>query len=133
MITCCVGQPNELVIFSVFLGELTKTSAYEAIDKIAKKRTLILDGAMGTQIQKFKLKRKHYGRLTAKGNNDALNVLQPKMIEKIHTDYVKAGADVVGTNTFGASAISQNDYGMAASCGQLNRNACLIARRASLK
>ncbi|MFP3038337.1 MAG: homocysteine S-methyltransferase family protein [Candidatus Hodgkinia cicadicola] len=117
----------------MFLGELEKTGAYEAIDKIARRRTLILDGAMGTQIQKFKLKRKHYKGLTAKGNNDALNVLQPKIIEKIHTDYVKAGADVIGTNTFGATAISQDDYRMAASCGQLNRNACLIARRASLK
>ncbi len=69
-----------------FPGYQTACS-YKAITEIMKKRILILDGAMGTQLQKFKLKLHHYSLLEA--NNDILNITQPKIIERIHTSYLE--------------------------------------------
>ncbi|MFP2998129.1 methionine synthase [Candidatus Hodgkinia cicadicola] len=121
-----------VIIDMVYLEKIAKNSAYKAIIEITKKRKLILDGAMGTQIQKFKLKQRHYGK-TARGNNDILNITQPKLIEKIHTDYLNAGADVLETNTFCSNSISQFDYNNPYDCEKLNTSAVLIAKRAGLK
>ncbi|MGP1915936.1 MAG: homocysteine S-methyltransferase family protein, partial [Candidatus Hodgkinia cicadicola] len=62
---------------------------------------LILDGGIGTQIQTFKLTKDYFSLASLRGNNEMLNILQPKVIEKIHFDYAKAGSDVLSTNTFG--------------------------------
>lgn len=62
-----------------------------------------------------------------------LNILQPKVIEKIHYDYAKAGSDVLSTNTFGANLLCQADYNSEEHCGEINQYASLIARRAALK
>ncbi|AHL31045.1 MAG: putative B12-dependent methionine synthase [Candidatus Hodgkinia cicadicola] len=108
----------------------------KAISNMMEKRVLILDGAMGTQIQKYKLKTKHYKTQTFKtqvGNNDLLNIAQPKLIEKIHTDYIKAGADIIETNTFSSNQTSQLDYGTHNRCCKLNKYGALIARRACLQ
>ncbi|KON71491.1 B12-dependent methionine synthase [Candidatus Hodgkinia cicadicola] len=110
-----------------------KTNAYMALLKLGKKRKLILDGAMGTQIQKFKLKDRHYGGKKNKGNNDILNITQPKVIEKIHLSYLEAGADIIETNTFNSNQISQSHYNNNYSCIELNKCAVLIAKRARLK
>ncbi len=115
------------------MDKLNKTNAYEALLKLGKKRRLILDGGMGTQIQKFKLKDRHYGGKENRGNNDVLNITQPRVIEKIHLDYLNAGADIIETNTFNSNSISQADYGNRFSCEELNRSAVLIAMRAKLK
>ncbi|MFP3038899.1 MAG: homocysteine S-methyltransferase family protein [Candidatus Hodgkinia cicadicola] len=107
--------------------------SYLAINRINKKRVLILDGAMGTQIQRFKLTEEH-SEFPPKGrNNESLNLSQPKVIEKIHSDYAEAGADVLCTNTFGANPICQTDYDLGSQCELINERACLIARRASLR
>ncbi|XXN13695.1 MAG: methionine synthase [Candidatus Hodgkinia cicadicola] len=101
-----------------------------------KKRILILDGAMGTQIQKYKLKNKHYKTKAIKiqvGNNDLLNIAQPKLIEKIHTDYIKAGSDIIETNTFSSNQVSQSDYGTQNQYCKLNKYGALIAKRVCLK
>lgn len=101
-----------------------------------EKRVLILDGAMGTQIQKHKLKTKHYKTKAIKiqsGNNDLLNAAQPRLIEKIHTDYIKAGSDIIETNTFSSNQVSQLDYGTQNQCCKLNKHGALIAKRACLK
>ncbi|MFP3037972.1 MAG: homocysteine S-methyltransferase family protein, partial [Candidatus Hodgkinia cicadicola] len=120
----------------VYLESLNKNcccgSAYKAIIEITKKRKLILDGAIDTQIHKFKLKQKHYGKLFKRGNIDILNVTQPKLIEKIHTDYLNAGADVLKTNTFYSNSISQFNINPH-DCVTLNTSAVLIAKRAGLK
>lgn len=108
----------------------------KAISNMMEKRVLILDGAMGTQIQKYKLNTKHYKTQTFKtqvGNNDLLNIAQPKLIEKIHTDYIKAGADIIETNTFSSNQTSQLDYGTHNRCCKLNKYGALIARRACLQ
>ncbi len=75
-----------------------------------KKRVLVLDGAMGTMIQRYKLKEADYkGRqfgdwpINLKGNNDLLSLTQPQIIEAIHREYLEAGADIIETNTFNST------------------------------
>ena len=89
----------------------------EKIENILKNRILLLDGAMGTMIQQYNLEEKDYRgdhfanhKSSLKGNNDLLSITKPKIIEKIHTQYLEAGADIIETNTFNANKISQEDY-----------------------
>ena len=82
------------------------------IEQIANKRILILDGAMGTMIQKYKLEEKDFRNnwfenhpSSLKGNNDLLSLTKPDIIKEIHAAYFKAGADIVETNTFSGTSI----------------------------
>jgi 5-methyltetrahydrofolate--homocysteine methyltransferase len=87
---------------------------------VLKERILIIDGAMGTMIQRHKLEEKDYrgdafqrtGPSDLKGNNDLLVLTQPDIIEGIHREYLEAGADIIETNTFNAQRISMADYHM---------------------
>ncbi|XXN13813.1 MAG: methionine synthase [Candidatus Hodgkinia cicadicola] len=124
----------------MLITEIRNSSVHGAITSIINKRIMVLDGAMGTQVQKYKLTNKHYSMgISSKlasvqlGNNDVLNITQPKLIEKIHADYLKAGCDIVETNTFSSNKISQLDYGMQNECDKLNKQGVLVAKRASLK
>jgi 5-methyltetrahydrofolate--homocysteine methyltransferase len=99
-------------------------------------RILILDGAMGTMIQRYKLTEEQYrGELFAsvsipqKGNNDLLCLTQPDIISTIHRQYLEAGADIIETNTFNAQAISMADYGMEAQVRAINLEGARMARR----
>ena len=85
---------------------------------LLKQRILILDGAMGTMIQRYKLRESDYrgqrfqdwkGK-DLKGNNELLLLTRPDVIEQIHRQYFEAGADIVETNTFGATSIAQQDF-----------------------
>jgi 5-methyltetrahydrofolate--homocysteine methyltransferase len=103
---------------------------------LLKERLVILDGAMGTMIQGHGLNEAQFRgeRFAAwpsdlRGNNDLLAITQPDIIAAIHRDYLLAGADVICTNTFNSSAISQADYGMEALVGELNLKAARLARR----
>ena len=85
--------------------------------ELLEQRILILDGAMGTMIQTYKLDEADYRGerfkdwpSDLKGNNDLLSLTQPKIIEDIHRAYLEAGADIVETNTFNSTAISMADY-----------------------
>jgi 5-methyltetrahydrofolate--homocysteine methyltransferase len=87
---------------------------------LLKSRILILDGAMGTMIQRYKLDEAAYRGerfkdfpRDVKGNNELLSLTQPQIISEIHDQYFAAGADIVETNTFGATTVAQADYGMA--------------------
>lgn len=100
-----------------------------------KKRVLIMDGAMGTVIQKYKLSEEDFrgerfrdnpGHL--KGNNELLTLTQPETIAEIHRSYLEAGADIIGTNTFNANAISQADYDLSGLAYEMNLKAAEIAR-----
>ncbi len=109
-----------------------------ALEEASRGRILILDGAMGTMIQEQRLDEADYrgGRFAGhgrdlKGNNDLLNVTQPEVIEGIHRAYFDAGADIVETNTFNASAISQADYGTQDLAYELNREGARLARSAA--
>jgi 5-methyltetrahydrofolate--homocysteine methyltransferase len=108
------------------------------LHNILKQRILVIDGAMGTMIQQYKLGEKDYrGERFAdfhtdiQGNNDILSITQPKIIEAIHKAYLEAGADIIETNTFSGNAISQADYDMEEHAYEINLEAARIARRAA--
>jgi len=110
-------------------------SVYQQIDTLLKQRILILDGAMGTMIQSYKLEEADYrGERFAdhpcdvKGNNDLLSITQPKIISDIHRAYFEAGADIVETNTFNGTSIAMADYQMEDLVYELNKESARIAR-----
>jgi 5-methyltetrahydrofolate--homocysteine methyltransferase len=105
----------------------------------AAKRILVLDGAMGTMIQAYKLDEAGYrgARFDAwnrevRGNNDLLNLSQPKAVRDIHLAYFRAGADIVSTNTFSSTSIAQADYGMQDIAYELNFEGARLVRAAAL-
>ena len=111
-----------------------------ALHKAAAERILILDGAMGTMIQRHKLGEADYRgerfkdwRRDLKGNNDLLVLTQPDIIRGIHEAYLEAGADIVETNTFNAQTVSMADYGMEALAYEINVEAAKLAREAADK
>ncbi|MFT4133851.1 methionine synthase [Labrys sp. (in: a-proteobacteria)] len=111
-----------------------------ALTAAARERILILDGAMGTQIQGLGFEEDHFRgeRFVGcdchlKGNNDLLTLTQPAAIEAIHYAYAMAGADILETNTFSSTSIAQADYGMQEAVYDLNRDGARLARRAAIK
>ncbi|WP_297009578.1 homocysteine S-methyltransferase family protein [Thalassospira sp.] len=105
--------------------------------KRAENKILILDGAMGTMIQKHKLSEEDYRgerfadwKQDLKGNNDLLSLTRPDIIKDIHLQYIAAGADLQGTNTFSATTIAQADYGMESLAYEINYESAKIARAA---
>jgi 5-methyltetrahydrofolate--homocysteine methyltransferase len=112
----------------------------KALAAAARERILILDGAMGTQIQGLGFNENHFRgeRFIAcechlQGNNDLLTLTQPQAIEDIHFAYAMAGADILETNTFSSTSIAQADYGLESVVYDLNRDGARLARRAALK
>ena len=110
------------------------------LEKLLRQRIVILDGAMGTMVQRYKLAEADYrGTQFAdwpsdlKGNNDLLCITKPEVIEEIHTQYLAAGADIVETNTFNANAISLADYGMESLVRDFNLAAVRVAKKAVVK
>lgn len=108
-----------------------------SIGKQLKDRILIIDGAMGTMIQQYKLKEEDYRgerfknwKTELKGNNDLLSITQPDIIKAIHLEYLKAGADIIETNTFNAQRISLADYQMEELAYEMNLEAARIAVQA---
>jgi 5-methyltetrahydrofolate--homocysteine methyltransferase len=117
---------------------MTRQERIAALKREAKERILILDGAMGTMIQRYKLDEAGYRGERFKnhprdlrGNNDLLVLSQPKIINEIHNAYLEAGADIIETNTFNAQAISQSDYGLEDIVYEMNVAAAKLAREAA--
>jgi 5-methyltetrahydrofolate--homocysteine methyltransferase len=109
----------------------------QALPAILEKRIAILDGAMGTMIQRFKLSEADYRGerfkdfpKDVKGNNELLSLTRPDVIRDIHESYLAAGADMIETNTFGATTIAQADYDMADLAIEMNRASAALARAA---
>lgn len=103
-----------------------------------KKRILILDGAMGTSIQKYKLSEEEFSGSCSchgnqKGNNDLLNLTHKDVIQHIHKSYLEAGADIIETNTFNANRISQADYNLENKVYEINYEGAVLARVAADK
>jgi 5-methyltetrahydrofolate--homocysteine methyltransferase len=105
------------------------------IDKIIKERILVLDGAMGTMIQRYKLEEFDFREgafenhtKPLKGNNDLLSITRPEIIKEIHRQYFKAGADIVETNTFSGTWIAQADYDLEDAVYQINFQSAKIAK-----
>ena len=115
--------------------------------ELLRQRILILDGAMGTMIQRYKLTEADYRgerfadfkapagerELFVKGNNELLTLTQPQVIQEIHEQYLAAGADIIETNTFGATSVAQDDYHMAHLVYEMNVQSAKLARAACVK
>ena len=109
-----------------------------ALAPLLQARIVIIDGAMGTMIQRHKLAEADFrgARFVAhakdlKGNNDLLVLTRPDVIREIHGQYLAAGADIIETNTFGATSIAQEDYGLAHIAREMNLAAARVAREAA--
>ena len=108
------------------------------IHDILKERILVIDGAMGTMIQEYQLSEKDYRgnrfedfHRDIKGNHDILSITQPQVLEAVHKAYLEAGADIIETNTFNGTAISQSDYEMEEYVYELNLKAAQVACKAA--
>lgn len=109
-----------------------------AISEQLSERILILDGAMGTMIQRYKLEESDYRSgpfaehpSSLKGNSDLLSITRPDVIREIHAAYLEAGADILETNTFSSTAIAQADYGLEYAVRDLNLAGAKLAREAA--
>ena len=110
------------------------------LDDLIRQKILVLDGAMGTMIQQYQLEEKDFTGSQfvghshdLKGNNDILSLTRPDVIQKIHEAYLEAGADIIETNTFNGTAISQEDYGTETFTYEMNAAAARLARAAADK
>jgi len=117
---------------------MKKSPAFSQIEDILASRIMVLDGAMGTMIQGFKLEEADYrGAAYAntnrdlKGNNDLLSLTNPDVIEGIHNDFLSAGSDILETNTFNSTSIAQADYGLESEVYELNKQSAALARKAA--
>jgi 5-methyltetrahydrofolate--homocysteine methyltransferase len=136
------------------MTKLSISATETQLRTLLAKRILILDGAMGTMIQRYKLTEADYrgakpngetGRfvdfkapagqreLFVKGNNELLSLTQPQVIQEIHEQYLAAGADVIETNTFGATSVAQDDYHMAHLVHEMNVESAKLAKAACMK
>src|SRR5690606_32650882 len=116
------------------------TDVRKALEAAARERILILDGAMGTMIQRlglgednFRGERFRDWKLPLQGNNDLLVITEPQMIEDIHYAYFMAGADIVETNTFSATTVAQADYACEEAVYDINYQGVVVARRAAVR
>ncbi len=114
---------------------LTREARLAQLEPLLRQRILLLDGAMGTMIQSYKLSEQEYrgDRFASypsdlKGNNDLLCLTQPEIIKAIHAAYLDAGADILETNTFNSTAVSMADYHMEELVYELNREGARLAR-----
>ena len=115
----------------------TDSHSFIELEKILRRRIAIIDGAMGTMIQAYKLDEAGYrGRQFAdhpqdlKGNNDLLSITQPNIVESIHRQYLEAGADIIETNTFNSTSVSMADYKLEHLVYDLNVAGARVARKA---
>ena len=114
------------------------TNTTSLLKDLLSRKTLFLDGAMGTMIQSYKLEEKDYrGERFAdwgsdlKGNNDLLSLTQPDIIKAIHTAYLEAGSDIIETNTFNATSIAMADYQMESLAYEINIDSARLAKQAA--
>ena len=107
----------------------------KTIEKILAERILVLDGAMGTMIQKYHLTEEDFRgeefknhTCDLKGNNDLLSITRPDIIKAVHKEYLSAGADIIETNTFSGTSIAQGDYSLELAVYKLNFQSAKIAK-----
>jgi 5-methyltetrahydrofolate--homocysteine methyltransferase len=108
------------------------------LEALLAQRILLLDGAMGTMIQRARLAEEDYRgerfrewARELRGNNDLLALTQPRLIREIHSQYLQAGADIIETNTFNSTSVAMADYGMEGLAKELNRSAAELAKDAA--
>ena len=117
---------------------MSNTDRFATLQSLLEQRILILDGAMGTMIQKYRLTEDDYRgerfkhwESDLKGNNDLLSITQPQIIKEIHTQYLAAGADIIETNTFSSTQIGMADYHLEDLVYEINWAATQLARQAA--
>ncbi len=117
---------------------MTHTNSGELIRSLLKQRILILDGALGTMIQRYELREEDFRgqrfkelSVLQKGNNDLLSLTRPDVISEIHKAYLDAGADIINTNTFTSNQVSQQEYGLEDITYELNFESAKLARSAA--
>lgn len=110
------------------------------IEKALQQRILVLDGAMGTMIQRYKLEEEDFRKgwfenhhLSLKGNNDLLSLTRPDIIKSIHLEYLAAGADIIETNSFSGTTIAQADYDLESAVYDINFHSAKLAKEACLE
>jgi 5-methyltetrahydrofolate--homocysteine methyltransferase len=119
-------------------GGKARQTCRQQLEELLEQRILILDGAMGTMIQRYKLEEsdfrgdrfQHHAK-ELKGNNDLLCLTRPDIVQQIHEDYLAAGADIIETNTFSGTSVAQADYGTEKYVYELNVAAARLARAAA--
>ncbi len=118
---------------------MRESPAFQQIKSILKERIMILDGAMGTMIQKHKLSEEDFrgdkflsAAKDLQGNNDLLSITRPDIIKDIHAQYLAAGADIIETNTFSGTKIAQADYGLESAVFDINFQSAKIAKEVAL-
>lgn len=119
---------------------MSRMTTQQRLQSLLEQRILVLDGAMGTMIQKHKLSEEDYRgerfkdwHILVQGNNDLLSLTQPKIILDIHYAYLEAGADILETNTFNATKASMSDYEMEALAYEINVESAKLAKQACKK
>ncbi|WP_192258033.1 methionine synthase [Mesorhizobium silamurunense] len=127
-------------LFGPIVAKADGSEIRSALESAARERILILDGAMGTQIQGLGFNEEQFRgdkfvgcACHQQGNNDLLILTQPKAIEEIHYQYAIAGADIIETNTFSSTSIAQADYAMEDAVYDLNRDGARLVRRACIR
>ncbi|MBK7602010.1 MAG: methionine synthase [Saprospiraceae bacterium] len=116
---------------------MKQTPQYQELKDILSKRIMVIDGAMGTMIQRYKLSEEDFRgerfkdfHADIKGNNEILSLTRPDIIASIHKEYLDAGADIIETNTFSANTVSQADYDLEDICYELNFESAKLAAKA---
>src|SRR5664279_218390 len=126
-----IVRANTMLLPAPYNGPIMKPIAYtrgQALPALLERRIAVLDGAMGTMIQRFRLTEADYRGerfrdhpKDLKNNGELLSLTRPGVISDIHEGYLAAGADIIETNTFGATRIAQDDYGLGDLAGEMNR------------
>ncbi len=135
-----VTRAAEAGVFTIRAMKAQNYTRAAALPATLSQRIVILDGAMGTMIQRFKLTEADYRgerfkdfAKDVKGNNELLSLTRPDVIRDIHESYLAAGADLIETNTFGATTVAQEDYGMADLAREMNLASARLAKAACEK
>jgi 5-methyltetrahydrofolate--homocysteine methyltransferase len=138
-----IVRAKAMLLPAPYNGPLMKPIAYtrgQALPALLEHRIAVLDGAMGTMIQRFHLTEADYRGerfrdhpKDLKNNGELLSLTRPRVISDIHEGYLAAGADIIETNTFGATRIAQDDYGLGDLAGEMNRTSAWLARAAADK
>ena len=116
----------------------TRTSRLDRLGGLLAERILVLDGAMGTMLQRYQLTEADYRGVRfrdhhrdVRNNPDLLNLTRPDVVAAVHAAYLEAGADIIETNTFTATSLSQADYDLAPYAAEMSREGARIARLAA--
>eukprot|EP00976_Prorocentrum_cordatum_P072372 1180687-Prorocentrum_minimum.AAC.2 len=129
-------------IYRMWVDPIQKSATFDILDKIMKQRIVVIDGAMGTMVQRRKLQEPDFRGTVfpnhshdLKGNNDLLSVTRPDVVTDIHEQYLAAGADIIETNTFSGTFIAQADYALQAydEVFRINKSGAELAKAACVK